>query len=289
MILGDGDTMFRYRYLVMAIILALVGTRLTQSYIQKLEQQATGEGPRAPVVIARSAIPKGTEMQTKLVESRMWPISMVPQGAITDTAEVEGRFTSVDLVPGEVVLANRLIVQDERNLSWQLSPGERAIAVSVSGVTGLEAEIASGSRVDILGTILDYQTGIEHSLMVLEDIPVLGVADTEDVYGSALGSQKVVLAVSPEQAKRIALFDSSGSLQILLRPEGAGKSSGENGPTLTTRDILGQMEEKGIPRWEALSLSRDEETEKASERSSHEPLEREVEIIRGTTTSLEIL
>ena len=280
--------MFRYRHLIIAIILALVGTRLTGSYIHRLEQQATGEGPRTQVVIARSAIPKGTEMQTKLVESQMWPVAMVPQGAITTPTEVEGYFASVDLVAGEVILADRLIDRNEQNLSWQLLPGERAITVSLNGVTGLEAELSSGSRVDILGTVLDYQTGMEHSLMVLEDVSVLDVATSEDSYGSALGKHRVVLAVSPDQAKKLALFDASGSLQVLLRPEGADKPAQENQRTLTTRDILGQVQVNRIDGWGALIPPSKEEPSKPSEANGNEP-SREVEIIRGTAALVESL
>lgn len=280
--------MFRYRHLIIAVILAFVGTRLTGNYIHKLEQQATGEGPRTPVVIARSSIPKGTEMQARLVEARMWPLAMVPQGAITEPTEVEGCFASVDLVAGEVVLADRLIIRDEQNLAWQLQPGQRAIAVSVNGVTGLETELTSGSRVDILGTLLDYQTGMEHSLMVLEDISVLDVATTEDPYGSALGKQRVVLAVSPDQAKKLALFDSSGSLQVLLRPEGADKSPKGNQSTLTTKDILGQGKDDKTDGWAGL-VSAKEEPQELPDATGHGPSGREVEIIRGTTTVLESL
>ena len=298
--MGNGDGMFRYRYLVAAVVLALVGTGLTGMYIQRLAQEATGQGPTKQVVVAKTAIPKGTEMQSSLVDTKMWPVAMVPPGAVTQLPEVDGRFSLVDLVPGEIILANRLVVQEEQSLAWQLAPGERALVVSVSGLDGLEAEITPGSRVDILGTLLDYRTGLEHSLLVLENIALLDIVTDESPYGSALGDQKVILAVSPQQAKKLALFDSAGSLQLLLRPNGASEYCREDELALTTKDILDPRSSQG----EGTLLDEIELTYPASADGSLESAEpndlrdiakpgngdqsiRKIEVIRGTTASLE--
>ncbi|NMB45834.1 MAG: Flp pilus assembly protein CpaB [Firmicutes bacterium] len=277
--------MFRYRYLLVAIILALVGTRLTASHIRKLEQQATGQGPRAQVVVAKTAISKGTEMQANLVETKMWPVAMVPQGAIARQSEIEGQFASVDFVPGEVILADRLVAEGEQSLVWQLAPRERAIVVSVSNIGGLEAELTAGSRVDILGTLLDYGSGLEHSLMVLENIMLLDIIENHDPYGYGTdwAKQNVVLAVSPEQAKRLALFGSSGSLQLLLRPEGAQESCIQDQGAMTTRDILGH--ERGDLNAFAATLER-ETPDRSSPGVANIPL-KTIEVIRGTAASLE--
>lgn len=297
--MGNGDGMFRYRYLVAAIVLALVGTALTGKYIQRLAQEATGQGPTKQVVVARTAIPKGTKMQSDLVGTRTWPAAMVPPGAVSQPTEVNGQFSLVDLVPGEIILANRLVVQEEQSLVWQLTSGERAVVVPVTGIGGLEAELIPGTRVDILGTLLDYRTGLEHSLMVLENIALLDVVTDENPYGSTLGKHKVILAVSPQQAKRLALFDSCGSLQLLLRPDGAEESHRESSLALTTKDILesgdGQGEARPPETIEPLVslLAGVSDTAQPSELpNATQPVinggsKRKVEVIRGTTASLE--
>lgn len=276
--------MYRYRYLIAAIILAVIGARLTGSYIQRLEQQAAGEGPRAQVVLAKTTIPKGTEIQPSLLESEMWPVAMVPQGAVSEPTEVVGQYALADVMPGEVVMAHRVGARDDQGLVWHLAPGERAIAVSISGISGLESELALGSRVDVLGTLLDYRTGLEHSLVVLEDIPLLGISAHHDPYGAVLGKQTVVLAVSPDQAKRLALFDSSGSLQLLLRPHSVD-SSLDNRRALTTEDILGSKESHD--ELEALIPLQVTRLPDMSQLSADDLQYREVEVVKGTTASLE--
>ena len=271
---------------MVAVLLASLGTWLTGLYIQKLEQQASGQGPRTQVVVARSAIPKGTELEHKLVESRMWPAALVPHGAVGDIEAVLGQFSSIDLAPGEVIFSSRLLGREEQGLVWQLNAGERAVSVPVSRIGGLEAELSPGSQVDILGTLIDYRTGLEHSLLVLENVTLLELVADDDPYSGVTGKQTVVLAVSPNEAKKLALFGNSGSLQLLLRPAGLVEHHLSNDIALTTRDILGhESHQISLGALEPPAVER----LGAAQGPSGETLPSwQVEVIKGTASSVEM-
>ena len=153
--------MFRHRYIVLAVVFALLGTILTSHYIKKLEQKALGQGPREQVVVTRVAIAEGTELKNNMVERRMWPADLVPKGAAKDMESVLGRLAGVALEPGEVVLASRLLEGDKQGIAWQLAAGERAVTIDVSNVEGMELEFTPGNRVDVLGVLTDYRSGVD--------------------------------------------------------------------------------------------------------------------------------
>ncbi|NLJ85457.1 MAG: Flp pilus assembly protein CpaB [Firmicutes bacterium] len=231
--------MFRHRYIVLAVVFALLGTILTSHYIKKLEQKALGQGPREQVVVTRVAIAEGTELKNNMVERRMWPADLVPKGAAKDMESVLGRLAGVALEPGEVVLASRLLEGDKQGIAWQLAAGERAVTIDVSNVEGMELEFTPGNRVDVLGVLTDYRSGVDHSMLVAENVRILDTSSGANPYGNAV-RQTVVLAVSIDQAKKLALFSANGSLQLLLRPAGKTEALLKDDSTLTTREILGQ-------------------------------------------------
>ncbi len=274
--------MFRHRFLIAAVLLALLATKLTNTYIRRLEAQALGEGTRVQVVVAKNTIPQGTCLKPNHVTLRWWPADLVPPGAFSDPSQVENQIAAVDFVPGEPIIAGRLVEEEEQSLAWRLSPGERAVAVPVRGVEGLERELTHGRRVDLLGTFLDYGTGLENSVVVLENVKLLDATSTENAYGSSFGSQTVVLAVTPEEAQKLALFSSSGQLHLLLRPEAEEKSIGSKGGVLTVRDLFGLPAEgrkENAGSWPVDGRGQGLEDQDST---------RTVEIIRGTSSTVEI-
>ena len=273
--------MFRHRYLLLAFFLAILGTWLTGIYIKKLEQEASGQGLHREVIVAKGSVSKGDRLDNKLVDLKMWPTNLIPQGAVTQIEDIQDKFTSVDLAPGEVIFADRLLEQEEQGLVWRLDGEQRALSIPVSRVEGLESELSPGTKVDILGTIIDYRTGIEHSLMVLENVTLLELVTEVDPYGGSMGKQMVVLAVTPWQAQKLALFDSSGGLQLLLRSVHSTEEGLDGDRALTTRDVLGYDEDNLISRE---SIPRPEAAGSIIGSSAHIQPSWQVEVIRGTSS-----
>lgn len=275
--------MFRHRYLLLAVILAISGTWLTGMYIKKFEQQVSGQGLSKEVMVAKGAVSKGDRLDHKSVEQKMWPMHLVPPGAATQMEEIQDKFTSVNLAPGEVIYTNRLLEQEEQGLTWRLDKGQRALSVPVSRVEGLESELVPGTKVDILGTLMDYRSGLEHSLMVLENVTLLELVTEVDPYGGSMGRQMVVLAVTPGEAQKLALFDSSGALQLLLRSAHAHERELGKHRVLTTKDVLGYGE--GEPSFR-VSAPRAEVAGTSFEIPVKTAYSWRVEVIRGTSSSM---
>lgn len=294
--------MFRHRHLIYAVLLALVATLLTASYIRRLERQITGEVSHKDAFIAAVPIAKGAVVKEDMVTRCSLPAGIVPADAITSEQDVVGKVARVDMVAGEILLASRFSEQSEQGLEWQLEPGWRAITVSVQGLGVLAKEIEAGTCVDVIGVLPDMQTGVEHSLLVLQGVRVLGVAaDVNDGY-QGFDRSEVVLAVTPRQAQKLALFQSTGSLRLLLRPAGLEKAA-LTPPPITPDDVLGNTrhEMAGIKRNLGLlppadgvsdqdsgqeSIKEVKENSQPEGRDAAATPEVVVEIIRGTTSDI---
>jgi len=109
-------------------------------------------------------------------------------------------------------------------LSPAIKPGMRAISIRVNEVIGVAGFVVPGSRVDIV-TILKGVAGgdpFPFSRVVVSNVTVLSAGtryDQEDARtnANAIRSTVVTLMVSPLDADRIALAQSTGELMLTLR------------------------------------------------------------------------
>mgnify|MGYP003596621543 FL=1 len=122
-------------------------------------------------------------------------------------------------------------------LSGVIADGKRAITVRVNDVVGVAGFALPGNLVDILVNIKDDNKN-PISKIVLEQILVLAIAQD---LGRDETKPKVVnavtLEVTPEQAERLDLARSVGSLSLVLRNQ-IDKSIGST-DGVRTQDLLG--------------------------------------------------
>jgi len=190
------------------------------------------------VVVADREINIGTRLTPDLLKTIDWPSGNLPEGSFHDGTLLDGRVARVNLQRGEPLLESKLAPEGTAGgLSGVIADGKRAITVRVNDVVGVAGFALPGSLVDILvNTKDDNKRSI--SKIVLEQILVLAVAQD---LGRDETKPKVVnavtLEVTPEQAERVDLARSVGSLSLVLRNQidrGLGATQG-----VRTNDLLG--------------------------------------------------
>jgi pilus assembly protein CpaB len=190
------------------------------------------------VVVADREINIGTRLTPDLLKTIDWPSGSLPDGSFHDSALLDGRVARVNLQRGEPLLEYKLAPEGTAGgLSGVIADGKRAITVRVNDVVGVAGFALPGSLVDILvNTKDDSKRPI--SKIVLEQILVLAVAQD---LGRDETKPKVVnavtLEVTPEQAERIDLARSVGSLSLVLRNQ-IDRSMGST-QGVRTSDLLG--------------------------------------------------
>lgn len=202
-----------------AILSGLVAVLLASRW---LTQQSSNGVER--IVVASADINLGQRLTPELFKLVDWPSNSTPSGAFNEIGKLEGRVVKTSLMRGEPVLEGKLApVGTKGGLSAVIGEGRRAITVRVNDVIGVAGFALPGNFVDI---IVNTQKAGEQSgstdqnisKIVLERILVLAVAQEagrDETKPRVVNA--VTLEVTPEQAEKLDLARSVGTLSLALR------------------------------------------------------------------------
>jgi Flp pilus assembly protein CpaB len=199
---------------VIGVGAALLAAILLVVYLNRYRNSVKAGAVSAPVLVAKSLIPKGTSgsviAQQELFRTVSIAHSDIKTGAITDPAYLNGRVAVSDIFPGQQITTADVSAGLTDSIASQLTGTQRGLALSVAGARGLVGFVSEGDHVDIY-----YETGASggNTLGLLaSDITVLRTP-TKDA--------PVVLRADALLAEKLAVASDSGTLWFLLRP-GAG-------------------------------------------------------------------
>lgn len=196
-----------------------------------------------PVAVATTDLNLGDPLGPNQIHMVSWPSGSVPTGAFTDTKALEGRVVRTSLARGEPVIETKLApVGTKGGLSAVIADGSRAITVRVNDVVGVAGFALPGNYVDVIVNTQEQQgktDGQSISKIVLEHILVLAVAQQvsrDDTAPKVVNA--VTLEVTPDQAERLDLARSVGTLSLVLRNQVDQKTLNTDGATKLT--LLGK-------------------------------------------------
>jgi len=234
-----------------------------------------------PAVVATEDISARTRITAEMVQVRSLAESAVHPEAFSSTDQLVGMVTRLPIAADEQILSSKVAAiatevpwagDEELPLSYVVPPGQRAVSVRVSEVTGAGGLILPGDFVDIIGIFDVVFYGIKEgdptsqeeiedyvAVTVLQNVQVLAVAqevaeslpegtdsdDTTDETSQPVlpnpgepnpEATNVTLAVTPEEAQRLSLAEEMGVLKISLRP--VGDTEEPTVPALTNPEIL---------------------------------------------------
>jgi pilus assembly protein CpaB len=170
------------------------------------------------VVVATKDIPLGARLDTSMLKVVEWPQANALTGSFKDSVALEGRVVKMTLVHGEPVIEAKLAPRGASGgLAASIMEGRRAITVKVNEVVGVAGFALPGNFVDVLVNMKEHQEK-PISKIVLERILVLAIAQEatrDDTKPKVVNA--VTLEVTPEQAERLDLARSVGTLSLVLR------------------------------------------------------------------------
>lgn len=205
-----------------AVILALfasIGAYMFLSERGRMAEQARIQ--TAGVVVAATDIPLASTINANQVAVRPWPKNDLPKDALGDPKMVQGRVARREFVSGEPIIESKLVPADKfvGIMSLKVPAGMRAFTVQVNEVVGAGGFIIPDARVDVvLTTAAAVHGGGQFSKIVLEDIQVLAAGQTVDRRDNKpIQVNTVTVAVTPEDAERLALAVHDGKINLALR------------------------------------------------------------------------
>lgn len=204
--------------LILALCIGLAAAVYAAGWMAR---QASASTTR--VVVAAVDIELGHKLSPQLLTTVEWPGGAVPSGAFRDAKELQDRVLRVGVLKGDAIVDRKLApVGAAGGLASVIAEGKRAMTVRVNDVVGVAGFALPGTFVDVM--VNTQREGSAHgeatqiSKTVLEQVLVLAVAqeagrdDTKPKVVSA-----VTLEVSPQDAEKLDLARSVGSLSLVLR------------------------------------------------------------------------
>ncbi|MFL6672109.1 MAG: Flp pilus assembly protein CpaB [Massilia sp.] len=224
--------------LALAVLFGLAAVVLASRWL--LVQSASGANK---IVVAASDVNIGQRLGADMLTLAEWPLASRPQGAFSDPAKLAGRVLKSSILRGEPFSEAKLAPGGTvGGLSALITEGKRAITVRVNDVIGVAGFALPGNYVDIIvSTRKDAapgdRNGQEQNIakIVLERILVLAVAqevNRDDTKPRVVNA--VTLEVSPEQAEKLDLARSVGTLSLALRNQVDPQDTKTTGATKLT-------------------------------------------------------
>ena len=175
-------------------------------------------------VVAAKPIPVGTILTSDHVKIVPWPARNPVPGSFTAIDKVVNRGAIVEVAENEPLTESKLApLGAGGGLPPTIPEGMRAISVRTNEVIGVAGFVIPGTRVDVLVTVKQRGAQSEPiSRAVVSNVQVLTAGTRFDqeksrADGKPIPSTVVTLLVTPQDAERISLASSEGSITLTLR------------------------------------------------------------------------
>ncbi|HET9491396.1 MAG TPA: Flp pilus assembly protein CpaB [Methylomirabilota bacterium] len=225
--------------LVLASVIGLAASLLVYRVVVNVAQ-ANQQQPTEQILVAAVNMDLAETITSKHVRLVPWPKPTVPPGAIRSLADAEGRVVRSSIVAGEPLLEGKLAPQlsGKGGIMPMLVPvGQRAITIKVDDAIKESGFVLPNSRVDVFVSMpraANRQDRI--AKLILQDVAVLAAGQAVEMRDNRpVSVTTVTLALTPDQAERLALAQNEGKLTIgmrNLRDEGVVQTTGATRETL---------------------------------------------------------
>ena len=224
----------------------MFGTATAPQAVAAIAPQPTGP----QVLVATKPLPVGTILGPDSVRFQPWPKDLVDGAyyvkgqASVDPTKMIGMVVRTEVTAGQPVTQGSLVSPQDRGfLAAALTPGMRAVTVSVGGASAVAGFVFPGDRVDLVLTSNVDVTAtasttaaapvqvqvkddrpLNTSETIIRNIRVLATDQRFDNQPTPDGKTQVsnfslvTLEATPKMAEKIAVAQKIGSLSLSLRP-----------------------------------------------------------------------
>ncbi|MBQ5948183.1 Flp pilus assembly protein CpaB [Massilia sp. ST3] len=222
--------------MALAVVFGMGAVALAAQWLLHAPASSAGR-----IAVAVTDIDIGQRLAPEMLKLVDWPADSVPKGAFSDPQKLSGRVMRTSVQAGDPVSESKLAPAGTLGgLSALIAEGKRAITVRVNDVIGVAGFALPGNYVDIIvSTETDPQPQVQGgqreqsiSKIVLERILVLAVAQEvsrDETKPKVVNA--VTLEVTPEQAEKLDLARSVGTLSLALRNQVDPAASATAGAT----------------------------------------------------------
>jgi len=239
------------------------------------------------VVVAQIPLKFGDHVTNANLREAEWPVAIVPPGAFEHIADLtaggESRVVLYPIDAGEPVLGSKVTgVGGRASLSTVIDKDMRAYTISVNEVSGTAGFVLPNDRVDILLTRHPEGQPDPITDVLLQNIKVLAIDQlANQKTDKPVVGRAVTIEVTQEQAQKLTLAVTVGSLTLVLRNE--SNSTATNAHTISVKDLrVGEANTPAAPVAAAAPAPTPVVLERPAPKA--DPMAR-VEVLRGVQSS----
>jgi len=187
--------------------------------------------PMSEVLVASSNLAPGQALSADQVRWEKWPTASVDssfithQSASSEEAAVKNTVVRAPIIAGQPLTNSALVHADAAGfMAAVLTPGMRAVSITIATDSGAGGFILPNDRVDVLLTRKFSQTEppLVVSETILSNVRVLAVDQTykQEKDTKTVTAKSATLELTPGQAEAISRSAAAGTLSLALRPLG---------------------------------------------------------------------
>ena len=211
------------RRLLIALLAALLlSGAITYFLNRKISRRLAATPPVTTLkyVAAAKPLPAGEVLKAENLTLVEWPEKLPLEGPFTRIEEVEGRVLICQIGARQPLLSSYLAQPGSGlGLAVNIPEGMRATSVRTDEVVGVAGFLLPGSHVDVLVTFRGETPSSSATQIVLQDVEVLTVDQkvSPDPGAKPEKAGVVTLLLKPEEAQRLVLASTQGSIHFVLR------------------------------------------------------------------------
>jgi pilus assembly protein CpaB len=229
------------RRLTSAFVIALIISGVFTFWLnRKFSKSAPPPPAKTQYVAAAVNLEAGQAIRAENLRMVEWPASIPLPGAFAAPEPLVGRVVLYPLAAGQPIIDRQLSLPGSGSgLSVKIPDGMRAISLRTDEVVGVAGFLLPGTHVDVLVTLHTTNTTDTVTATVLQDVEILaaGQKTDPDPEGKASTATVVTLLVKPEDAERVVMASTQGTVHFVLR--NGGDRQAYSGPPVLLSQLSG--------------------------------------------------
>jgi len=210
-----------FRRLAIALIAALLlSGAVTFLLSRKLGGHNTSHSNLQHLVAPSRSLQAGEVLKAEDLALVEWPASLPLSGPFTKIGDLAGRAVVYPVAVSQPILESYLAAPGSGiGLTVKIPEGMRATSVKSDEVVGVAGFLFPGSHVDVLVTFRSDRFPTPATQIVLQDVEVLTIGQKAeaDPQGKPENVSVVTLLLTPEDAQKLVLASTQGTIQFVLR------------------------------------------------------------------------
>ena len=213
----------RRRFVVIVLLASLIGLLaafLAYRVVSRVAGTKDDQFDRIVVATVKIGLAESiTREQVKLVP---WPKAAVPPGAIRTVEDAEGRVVRGSIMAGEPLIEAKLapgLAGKGGIMSIMVPEGQRGVTIRLDEAMRESGFLLPDSRVDVLVSMPKSPGSNERiAKVILQDVTVLAAGQIVEIKDNKpVTNTTVTMALTPQQAERLAVAQAEGKLMLVQR------------------------------------------------------------------------